>query len=82
MTDEMAYEKLKPIFDDLFEIDDLELTPNLTADDVPGWDSLNHIRLILSVQKAFNIKLSAIEVGDLENLGALVRLIVSKSPVI
>ena len=31
-------------------------TPELTADDVPEWDSLTHVRLILAVQKAFKVK--------------------------
>jgi acyl carrier protein len=42
---------------------------------VDGWDSLAHIRLILTVEKAFKIKLSTSEIGKLENVGDLVALI-------
>jgi acyl carrier protein len=42
---------------------------------VDGWDSLTHIRLMLTVEKAFNIKFSVSEIGKLENVGDLVTLI-------
>jgi acyl carrier protein len=54
------------------------LKAETTADDVDGWDSLSHIRLVLSVEKAFNVKFSAAEVGKLKNVGELVGLIRSK----
>jgi acyl carrier protein len=72
------YEKLTPIFRDLFDVPELVLTPQLTAEDVDGWDSLNHIRLILSVQRTFGLKFSALETGQLKNVGALVQLIEAK----
>jgi acyl carrier protein len=42
---------------------------------VDGWDSLTHIRLMLTVEKAFKIKFSTSEIGQLENVGDLVALI-------
>ena len=78
MDDTMIYEKLTKVFCDVFDHDDLVLTPATTADDVDGWDSLNHIRLLLAVCKAFAIKLSAAEVGGLKNVGELVSVIKAK----
>jgi acyl carrier protein len=72
------YAKLTPIFRDLFDVPELVLSPQLTAEDVEGWDSLNHIRLILSVQKSFGLKFSALETGQLKNVGELVQLIAAK----
>jgi acyl carrier protein len=72
------YEKLTLIFRDLFDVPELVLTPQLTAEDVDGWDSLNHIRLILSIQRTFGLKFSALETGQLKNVGALVQLIEAK----
>jgi len=51
------------------------VTPELSAKDVDGWDSLTHIRLILSVEKAFKIKFTTSEIGKLQNVGDLARLI-------
>jgi acyl carrier protein len=66
--------RLTPIFREVFDDDGLLLKPEMTASDVDGWDSLAHIRLILSVQKAFGIKFSAVEMSRLKNVGDLVAL--------
>jgi acyl carrier protein len=54
------------------------VTPALTAKDVDGWDSLAHIRLMLTVERAFKVKFSTPEIGKLENVGGLVALIQEK----
>jgi acyl carrier protein len=66
--------RLTSIFREVFDDDDLVLKPELTANDVDGWDSLSHIRLILSVQKAFGVKFSAVEMSRLKNVGDLIAL--------
>ena len=78
MEEAQVYEKLTGIFTDVFGDDDLRLTPQLTADDVDEWDSLTHIRLVISVEKAFGVKFSASEIGALKNVGEFVQLINSK----
>ncbi|WP_277961044.1 acyl carrier protein [Pseudomonas sp. RIT-To-2] len=78
MTTSDIYDQLKPVFADVFDEDDLVLTPATTADNIDGWDSLAHIRLMVSVQKAFDIKLSANEIGTLKNVGDLVTIITHK----
>jgi acyl carrier protein len=73
------YARLTQIFHDLFDDPELVLSPTLTAKDIEGWDSLNHVRLVLSVQKAFEVRFSAAEIGRLTNVGELVQLIASKA---
>jgi acyl carrier protein len=70
---------LAEIFRNLFDEDSLQLTPELSAKDVDGWDSLTHIRLILTIEKAFKVKFSTAEIGKLENVGDLVTLIESRA---
>lgn len=72
------YEKLTPIFHDLFDDDAIKLTPELTAKDVDGWDSLAHIRLIITIEKAFKVKFSTSEIAKLEKVGDLASLVQSK----
>jgi acyl carrier protein len=71
-------ERLTPVFHEVFGDDDLVLTPETTADDVDGWDSLAHIRLILSVQKEFGVKFSPAETSRLKDVGELASLIEKK----
>ena len=75
MDETQIYTKLTGLFEDVFDEDSIKLSPGLSAKDVDGWDSLTHIRLMLTVEKAFKIKLSTSEIGKLQNVGDLVALI-------
>jgi acyl carrier protein len=79
MDEPQIYQRLSTIFGEVFDEDDIQMTPELSAKDVDGWDSLTHIRLILTVEKAFGIKFSTSEIGKLENVSGLVALIKSRA---
>ena len=72
------YEKLTGIFRDVFDDDALVATPEMTADDVYEWNSLNHLRMVMTVQKEFGVKFSAAETGGMKNVGDLSSLIQAK----
>ena len=67
--------KLNGIFRDVFADDSLALSRQTTAADIKGWDSLAHITLMLSVQRAFRVRLSASETSQLRDVGALIDLL-------
>jgi acyl carrier protein len=72
------YAKLTELFRDIFNDDDISLSDETTADDIDGWDSLSNIQLILAVESAFTIRLSAAQVSSLAKLGDLVSVIDTK----
>jgi acyl carrier protein len=75
MDDAQIYLRLAGVFNQVFDDETIEVTPQLTAKDVDGWDSLTHIRLILSVEKEFKIRFTTSEIGNLENVADLVAVI-------
>jgi acyl carrier protein len=79
MQADAIYPRLTTILRDVFDDASLVARPDLTADDVEDWDSLSHLRLITTVQKAFGVKFSAAEIGRLSNVGDLARLIEAKA---
>jgi len=79
MEETQIYARLTKMFEDVFDEDSIEVTSELSAKDVDGWDSLTHIRLILTVEKAFKIKFSTSEIGKLQNVGDLVALIKARA---
>jgi acyl carrier protein len=79
MDETQLYSRLTDLFRDVFDDDSIQATPQLSAKDVDGWDSLAHIRLILTIEKAFKVKFSTAEIGGLENVGGLAALIQSKT---
>ncbi|HEV2549952.1 MAG TPA: acyl carrier protein [Stellaceae bacterium] len=78
MSDEEIYRKLTTIFREVFDDDDLSARPDLTSEDVPGWDSLSHIQLILTVVREFRTQFSAAEITELKNVGDLAALLKRK----
>ena len=75
MIERDIYTRLAPIFRELFDDDDIVIRPELTANDVPGWDSMAHVRLMLLVEREFQVRFPAAEVASLGNVGDLVSLI-------
>jgi len=76
IVDEPAvYAKLTEIFREVFEDEKIVLSPQLTADQTRGWDSLRHVRLMLTVEKGFGIKIATSEMVRMKNVGDLAHLI-------
>ena len=50
----------------------------MTAEDVDGWDSMNHIFIVVEIEKRFGIKFQAAEMEELKNVGELAALVREK----
>ena len=51
MDDATIYVRLTEIFESVFDDDEIVVTSDLSAEDVEEWDSLTHIRLVLTIEK-------------------------------
>ena len=71
-------ERLTEIFREVFDDDDVTLSPELTADDVEGWDSLSHVNLIVTIEARFDIKFNQKELLTFKNVGDLMTSIEGK----
>ncbi len=78
MEQQAILRELEGIFRDLFGDDAIVLTPQTTAQDVKGWDSIKHISLIVAVEDHFRIKMKSSEIEKLSDVGDLVRAIQAK----
>lgn len=74
----MISDKLKKTILSELKLDDFDFQDDSTADQVPGWDSLSHINVILAVEKEFNIRFKPYELLKLKNIGELQSLINSR----
>lgn len=75
MTDSEIYQQLTEIFKDIFMRDEIQLTPDLTADDVEDWDSFKMIEIVMAIENQFGVKVKSKQLDSLECVGDLVRLI-------
>ncbi len=69
---------LTQVFRQVFDDPGIELTPQTTADEVEGWDSLSHVNLIMAVENRFNIHFKQKDVMSFRNVGDLARGVESK----
>ena len=64
-------ETLNRIFQMVFDDDSLQVYPEMTANDVDGWDSLSHVNLILAIETNFCIKFTQKELLKQKKVGDL-----------
>ena len=78
MSEAEIYAGLTEVFRDLFGDPALVLTPQTTAADVPGWDSINHLNIVAGAEERFGVRLGTREIERLRNVGDLAALILKK----
>ena len=79
MTEDTIITALTPVFQDVLDLPELRLTPATSAADVPGWDSVAHITLVVAIEQRFGIRFNTAEIEELRNVGDLARLVAQKA---
>lgn len=74
----MITSELKQVILKSLNLDNWEINDDTLAEQVPGWDSLNHVNVILAVEENFGVHFKSREVLTLKNIGDLQRLLDSK----
>jgi acyl carrier protein len=75
MTDEEILARITTIVRDVVGDDTIMLTMNTAAQDVPGWDSMAHINIIVAIEHEFKIKFKTALLEEAQNTGDLVKMI-------
>ena len=75
MTREEIYNAINQVFRDVFYYYTISVNNTTTADDIEDWDSLEHINLIVAIEKKFGLKFTMNEVTTMKNVGEMVDII-------
>lgn len=67
-------DRLKAVILKELDLDAFDLTAETTADQVPGWDSLSHVRILAAVEREYGVRFSTMEALRLNNVGDLQAL--------
>ena len=70
--------ELEPIFCSVLVLDRVELTPEITMDDIPEWDSIANIELIAEIGKVFGVTFTTQEMSLWENVGDIAATLSAK----
>ena len=79
MSREEIYKNLDEVFQDVFDDDTIHVNDSTTANDIEDWDSLEHIGLIVAIERKFNIKFNMGEITSLKNVGEMVDIIMERA---
>jgi acyl carrier protein len=66
------------IFREVLDSPALVLTDELTAPKVQGWDSLNHVTLVMTLEEQFGVKFTTREVMGWRNVGQMLDCLQAK----
>jgi acyl carrier protein len=72
------YKSLEEIFQEVFDDDGISLTPETSAEDIPEWDSFNHVNIVVASEMRFGVRFRASELEELNNVGDFVKLVQEK----
>lgn len=75
----MITNELKTVLLSALRLDDWDVQDETLASEIPGWDSLNHVNVIVAVERHFNVSFTTAEVLKLKSIGDLQRLITAKT---
>lgn len=78
MTREEVFKNLNEIFREVFDDEKIEVNDATTSKDVDNWDSLEHINLVVAVEKKFGIKFTMGEVTTMKNVGEMADIILKR----
>lgn len=74
-----AIKKLEEVFREVFENEDIILTPDTSNNDIDGWTSLTHAVLIDNIEKQFNISFEIEDMLTMHNVADIINKIEEKS---
>jgi acyl carrier protein len=74
----MISPELKQTILAVLRLDDWDIQDGTSADQVPGWDSLSHVNVIIAVEDRFGVRFNSREVLSLKKIGDLQSLVDTK----
>jgi acyl carrier protein len=78
MNHQEIMEKIAGAMRDVFDLEEVHPTNATSAADIEEWDSLSHIRFMITLERIFKIKFRNEEIADLQNVGDLAEAIQEK----
>ena len=75
LAGDQIWSRLQAIFCDILDLDEIALSPATTANDVPGWDSITNVQLMVAIEKEFGFRFRTGEMAHMQNVGQLVERI-------
>jgi acyl carrier protein len=70
--------RIRSVFREVFDREDMEICDEMTAKDVPEWDSLAQVKLIIGIEEEFGMKFTTKDVAEMSCVGDVKKIIINK----
>lgn len=60
---------LEKIFSDVFALPESTVVDSLALHDIPTWDSLAHMMLIVQLEETYQVQFTGDEIADMKSVG-------------
>jgi acyl carrier protein len=72
---EVIEQRVRGVLADVFGLDPAEVGPTTSKDTVAGWDSLQHLTVVLALEEEFSLEFDDAETVDLVNVPLIVTIV-------
>ncbi|MDO4566051.1 MAG: acyl carrier protein [Oscillospiraceae bacterium] len=79
MNESAVLKRLQSIFQDVFGDENLKISSDSSADNIPAWDSLMQILILQAVQDEFGSEFSVDEVSQIKTVGDIINAVLEKN---
>lgn len=69
---EQIIKEINIIFIDVLDDEDIVISESTTSDDIDDWDSLNHIHLVVAIEKHFKLRFTSEEIQSWKDVGEMI----------
>jgi acyl carrier protein len=66
---------LNSVFQDVFDDPCLTVEPKTTPDDLPDWDSVAQVKLVLAIEEMFSIRFTSDELSSIHSVAGFMEAI-------
>ena len=70
--------RIQDVFEVVYGSDVPVVHEGLCSEDVPQWDSLGHVRLMLALEREFNVKFTLSEASQIVSVSDITRILRQK----
>ena len=78
MSDKLVWNSVVDVIRETFGDEQIEVTAETTAADIPEWNSVSNVELLVNLEYAFDVRFYTGEIAKVKNVGELVDIISSR----
>jgi acyl carrier protein len=73
-----VFERVRAVASDVLKIPVAKITPESSNETVEGWDSVQHLNLVLALEQEFSVQFDPEEIDEMNSVGKISEVVQTK----